>query len=317
MGTVTPLPRRADRTIHLGEAVQRFLARDVFEPATREAYRKTLDFFTDTFGSRTRFDTLTAGQVEAFLQTRWGDSSPKTYNRHRTCLQSFYGFAIDRGWAALNPVTATEARKVRRTAESVRRERPISQDHLERLWGMPRIPVRDKLLWRLAYESWGRASELLGLNIPDLDLGRREALVHAKGGDIETIYWSTGTARLLPRVIDGRTAGPLFLASKLPRQAMAVDDVDPVSGRARLSYRQAERLFADIGRTIDPDGAPWTLHRLRHSGISHAIETGEWNLANIRAKSRHASLRCLDIYANPSAASIQRMTSALDTEKRR
>jgi site-specific recombinase XerD len=91
---------------------------------------------------------------------------------------------------------------------------------------------------------------------------------------------------------------------------MPAADVDPVSGRARLSYRQAERVFAEVGRR------PWTLHRLRHAGISHAVSDG-WNLAQVRARSRHASLRSLEIYANPSTDSLRAMTDALDGEARR
>jgi len=54
----------------------------------------------------------------------------------------------------------------------------------------------------------------------------------------------------------------------------------------------------------------------RHSGIAHAVEDG-WNLASVRAKSRHSSLRSLEVYANPSAESIAAMTAALDPEARR
>lgn len=46
------------------------------------------------------------------------------------------------------------------------------------------------------------------------------------------------------------------------------------------------------------------MHRLRHSGIAHAVEDG-WNLAQVRAKSRHSSLRSLEVYANPSANAIR------------
>lgn len=83
-----------------------------------------------------------------------------------------------------------------------------------------------------------------------------------------------------------------------------------------MSYRQAARLFAAVGERLDPEGAPWTLHRLRHSGIAHAVEEG-WNLAQIRAKSRHSSLRSLEVYANPSADAVRAMTDALDSEARR
>jgi hypothetical protein len=75
-------------------------------------------------------------------------------------------------------------------------------------------------------------------------------------------------------------------------------------------------LFGEVGRRLDPDGAPWTLHRLRHAGIAHAFSDG-WNLAQVRAKSRHSSLRSLEVYASPSADSIRAMTDALGSDARR
>ena len=50
-----------------------------------------------------------------------------------------------------------------------------------------------------------RASETLALDIEDLDLGGRRARVVSKGGKTEWVYWSTGTAHLLPRLVRGRT----------------------------------------------------------------------------------------------------------------
>ena len=117
--------------------------------------------------------------------------------------------------------------------------------------------------------------------------------------------------RLLPRVLAGRTTGPLFLATRRPTKPIPVADVDPHTGRARLSYRHAERLLAEAGRRLDPNRPAWTLHRLRHVGVAHAVEDG-YSVAQVRAKSRHSLLRSLEVYANPSADSIRSMTDDLD-----
>jgi len=73
----------------------------------------------------------------------------------------------------------------------------------------------------MLYETAARASEILALNVEDLDLEQRRAPVRSKGGDTEFVYWDTGTAHLLPRLLrlpDGtsRASGPLFLASRRP-----------------------------------------------------------------------------------------------------
>lgn len=300
----------------LTEASRRFLRRDAFEPTTRTAYAATLDRLADLVGGDTLVDRITDRHIESLLD-RWRDRAATTYNRHRAALLSFFGWCADgRKWIVVNPVALIEPRKVRRRTEDERRDRPIDRDLLADLWSLDGVTGRDRLLWRLAYETWARADELLSLDIEDLDVARREGIVDAKGGNAETIWWATGSARLLPRVIAGRTRGPLFLAARRPTRPMPAADVDPATGRARLGYRQAERIFTAVGARLDPTGAPWTLHRLRHSGIAHAVEEG-WSTPAVRAKSRHASIRSLEVYANPSADAVRAMTQDLDPENRR
>jgi integrase/recombinase XerD len=90
-------------------------------------------------------------------------------------------------------------------------------------------------------------------NVEDLDLANRRARVRSKGGAVEWVFWQTGSAQLLPRLLAGRTGGPVFLAGRRPTRAAAGLDVDRVSGRVRLSYRRAAELFhARTG---------WTLHQ--------------------------------------------------------
>jgi integrase/recombinase XerC/integrase/recombinase XerD len=64
-----------------------------------------------------------------------------------------------------------------------------------------------------------------------------------KGGAVDIILWKTGTARLLPGLIKGRRSGPLLLTDRRARVELSPADIDPATGRARLSYRQAENLF--------------------------------------------------------------------------
>lgn len=62
----------------------------------------------------------------------------------------------------------------------------------------------------------------------------------ASAGAIEYVHWATATARLLPRLLDGRTTGPVFLADRRAPVsgpcAPAAADICPVTGRGRLSY---------------------------------------------------------------------------------
>ncbi|WP_334029258.1 hypothetical protein [Nocardia terpenica] len=96
-------------------------------------------------------------------------------------------------------------------------------------------PLRERVLWHLLHESSARAEEVLMLDVAELDAVNRCAVVIRKGGARELIAWQTGTARLLPRMLGGRKSGPLLLTDRKTRPSVATNDVDPVTGRARLS----------------------------------------------------------------------------------
>jgi len=112
-----------------------------------------------------------------------------------------------------------------RRRENVDHTKAVAKTKLERLLSRRDLPLRDKTLYRMLYETAARASEILSLDVQDLDLENRRAPPTSKGGDTEWVYWDAGTARLLPRLLrlpdghpDGavRTRGPLFLAERRP-----------------------------------------------------------------------------------------------------
>jgi len=171
------------------------------------------------------------------------------------------------------------------------------------------VALRERAFWRLLYESAARANEILALNIEDLDLPNKRARVKSKGGSTEWVFWQTGAALLLPRVVAGRTAGPVLLADRQPTRAVPTIDRCPITGRARLSYRRAAELFSDATNG-------WTLHQLRHSALTHAAEDGT-NTPILLARSRHASVRSLERYARPSPEAVARHIAERDPARRR
>jgi integrase len=94
-----------------------------------------------------------------------------------------------------------------------------------------------------------------------------------------------------------------------PARAPAASDLDPASGRARLSYRQAEDLLQAASGGL-------SLHRLRHSALTHLAEAGE-SAVMLMAKSRHRSLQILQRYARPGPEAVAAMTACHDPEARR
>ncbi len=162
------------------------------------------------------------------------------------------------------------------------------------------------------YETAARAEEVLMLDVPHLDTANRRAVVTRKGGAKDVVVWQTGTARLLPRMLVGRRTGPVFLTDRKAKPSVALVDVDPITGRARLSYRRAAELFDE--RTAEVEGGPFTLHQLRHSALTHA-ETGA-STPMLMKMSGHVSVRSLGKYARPSAEALARWRAETDPAAR-
>jgi integrase len=166
----------------------------------------------------------------------------------------------------------------------------------------------------MLYETAARASEVLALDVDDLDLRNRSAKVRRKAGAVDVIVWQTATARLLPRLLKRRRTGPVFCTDRRARVQLPPGDLDPASGRARLSYRRAAELFTQA--TAGCPGGPWTLHQLRHSALTHAAEAGA-NTATLLAYSGHTSVASLARYARVSPEALARWQARRDPARRR
>ena len=151
---------------------------------------------------------------------------------------------------------------------------------------------------------------MLGLNIEDPGLDARRAPVRSTGGDTEWICRGSGTAHLLPRLIRGRRAGPVFGSGRRPGPASrpAARDLCPATGRARLGYDRARILFT--GHT------GWELHQLRHSAATHLGEQGI-PLQLIMAKTGHRNPRTAMRYVRPGAGAVAEITALPGPPRRR
>lgn len=258
-------------------------------------------------------EVFTREVVERFVSGRV-HLAPATQNRDRSVLRSFAAWCLRNDLITNDPTDRIEHR-YNPTSDI----RAIPYRQLEQLLEDKRHPVRERTLWAMLYSTAARAQEILSLDVTDIDPDPRQhrAVIRAKGGKLREVFWDTRTARLLPYVIEGRAEGPLFLTMRRAgtgRRTPAPDDICPITGRARLSYRRAETLFTEASKLIDPEG--WTLHQLRHSWTQHAADRGR-TAHELQSKTGHAHLATLGRYLRPSAATAERVTREDDPANRR
>ncbi|MDP9847462.1 RNA polymerase sigma factor (sigma-70 family) [Streptosporangium lutulentum] len=251
------LRRRADgiavpgaQGVTLGRAARSFLGRDDLDAETIRSYGQTLRRLCLTLGDQTPLASLTADQVARAFAMAWGEAAAKTWNRHRSAVRSFGA------WTSSDHLAAGLDRR----AETRPRTETIGSAQLQALWSRPDLPLRERTLWRLLHESAAGVRTVLSLNVEDLDLDDRRA----RAGDT-WVSWRSGTARLLPDLVGGRTRGPLFLADRRPgpSRTPARADLCPETGRGRLSYERAEYLFKQATKPLEPAGNGYTLRQLK------------------------------------------------------
>jgi integrase len=283
----------------IGQAVTGYLDAGDFTPLSRTTYTRVLNGMARSLGPGRAVAELDAAELTTWFQRTRRAHAPATWNRDQVIVRAFVRHLQAHG--ATLELPALEHRRLRPDTT-----RALPRARVEQILTAA-APLRDKTLWHLLYESAARAGEVLALDVGDLDLANRRARVTGKGGQVEWITWSTGTATLLPRLLKGRRAGPVFTTRRPPRTTPAVLDRAP-DGTARLSYRRAAELFqAHAGAT---------LHQLRHSAPPHMAEDGA-SAPMLMAKSRHQAITSLARYARPGVEALQRWEAEHDPTRRR
>jgi integrase len=304
-----PASQRAGVTLQA--AADAFLSSPRCENAnTRRAYAGVIDKIAVQLGSARQLADVADSEVAAVLEGLWSTAGESTWNRNRAAANAWLTWCRERQrWPAPAIPVSCQRRK-----EHVDATKDLPKAAIERQLSRRDVALREKTLWRMLYETAARASEILALDIAQLDLDNRRAAIRSKGGETEWVYWGTGTAHLLPRLLrlpDGtsRSSGPLFLASRkpVPSRRPALRDICPHTGRPRLGYDRARILLKNL--------TGWQLHQLRHSAATH-LGDQKVPLQLIMAKTRHKSPRTAMRYVNPGPAAVADVTQLLDPPRR-
>ena len=164
-------PAAGEVTAIRGGAVTLAEAADAFfssaraaSPNTRRAYAGVLDRLAAELGPHRPLAAVPGEEVAAALRRLWGDRAPSTWNRNRAAVVSWLTWCADRKrWSAPQLPGDAERRK-----EHSDTTRALPRARIERLLSRRDIPLREKTLWRMLYETAARASEILALNVGTL-----------------------------------------------------------------------------------------------------------------------------------------------------
>lgn len=146
--------------------------------------------------------------------------------------------------------------------------------------------IRDQAIMELIYSSGLRVSELVSLNLKDLDLGDAILTVTGKGNKTRRLPIGRMALSALDRWLSERA-----LLAKPQESAVFVGRY----GR-RLGVRSVEQRLRQRGESTDTQGRVYP-HRLRHSFASHLLESSG-DLRAVQELLGHADISTTQIYTH-------------------
>ena len=245
----------------------------------------------DTVSQRLR--QVTPVDLRRFLAIlRRAEYSRSTIARKIATLRSFYKFLAREGVTDHNPVKA-----IRTPRQEKRLPKFLRPTEVERLLAAPDgddlLTLRDAAMLEVLYSTGVRVSELVGLDLEDIDPIAEVVRVRGKGRRERLAPLGSYALRALNRYLEARAAAD-------------VKDADAVfvnrHGRrlaARSVRRKLAKYLAEAG--LDPSVSP---HTLRHSFATHMLERGA-DLRAVQELLGHRSLSTTQIYTHVTASRLK------------
>jgi hypothetical protein len=205
MGEIMTLPTGNDTGPTVAAAAGAFLG-SLRNPNTARAYTLAIGKTATHLGEHRPLATVTDDEIGEALELLWGEAAVTTWNARRAAVGAWLTWCRDTHTAPAIPAW-TKRLPVPDSDTPAR-----TRFEIDRLIAHRDLDTREKTLYRMLYETAGRAEEILGLNIEDLDVPARRAQVQAKGARaktrrrgqtrddlvLETVYWDAGTAGPAP-----------------------------------------------------------------------------------------------------------------------
>jgi len=231
-----------------------------------------------------KVDHLTIRAYLAHLAKR--KLSRSSIARHLSALRSFFKFLMREGIVTANPARGVATPRREKHLPAVLQTADVTLLVEQPDLGRP-LGLRDRAWLELLYASGLRISELVGIDLDDLELRSRLLKVRGKGAK----------ERIVPF---GSKAEEAIRAWVAVRKELALDDEERplfVNHRgARITARSVRRLFEGYVRRASLHSGV-SPHTLRHSFATHLLNAGA-DLRSIQELLGHASLSTTQKYTH-------------------
>lgn len=258
-------------------------------PRTISAYRRDLRRYLKELDDAgvTRPADVEPKHVVAALESRSGDGvAASTLNRWLAAVRHFHRFCVREGLASSNPAALVDG-----PARGLSLPKALEVDEvsaiIEAASGTEPRELRDRAILELLYGAGLRVSELVGLDIDDVDLEERAVRCLGKGDKERVVPLGAPAADAIRRYVrEGR--GELASAQRSTPALF-------LSARGgRLSRQSAWACVKRYAARVYPDKRVFP-HALRHSYATHLMARGA-DVRVVQEALGHARLSTTQVY---------------------
>jgi integrase/recombinase XerC len=268
-------------------------------PHTATNYARDLRALADYMdrGNLPGWDKIDSQHVRVFAaRAHAGGLSPRSVQRRLSAVRGFFNYLLRERIVSSNPAVDIRAPKAAKRLPGT-----LDVDQLNQLLDVPpenALAVRDKAIMELFYSSGLRLDELVGLDLPQLDLADRTVRVLGKGRK----------TRIVPV---GRKADAALRVWLRERVTLAGSDETAVfvgKNGSRLKHRAIQLRIAYWARR---KGLPSHVHPhlFRHSFATHLLESSK-DLRGVQELLGHADISTTQIYTHLDFAHLARTYDA-------
>lgn len=155
---------------------------------------------------------------------------------------------------------------------------------------------RDYCIITLFLNCGVRLSELVGMNIKDIDFTENRMKVLGKGSKERMVYLNDACIDALRKYLEIRTSDPkaqnepaLFISNQ----------------RKRISKRRVQQIVENTLTAAGLDGKGITTHKLRHTAATLMYQYGDADVLTLKELLGHASVSTTEIYTHLSNDNVR------------
>ncbi|GMR01762.1 MAG: site-specific tyrosine recombinase XerD [Acidimicrobiia bacterium] len=256
---------------------------------TAAAYRRDLVQYQETIDDHPEVPPSQIVHIHlASLRTR--ELADTSIARKLASIRAYHRFVITEGYGTDDPTSSIDSP---RRPTSI--PKALTVEDVTRLVEAPdvsgRLGRRDRSILEVLYGTGCRVSELVNLDVHDIDFETNTAVVTGKGNKQRIVpigsYASASISAWLPDRMhirkEGTDSGALYLT---------------IRGN-RLSRQTVWRIVEKAGATAGIPSEDLSPHVLRHSAATHMVEGGA-DLRTVQEILGHASLTTTQVYTKVS-----------------